>query len=202
MAVHHRHHVGPGLVNLAMDEPLQVRALARRRDQLALQVIDQDVLGPHQPRRAVAGQQKVVFGLVVPHADVAKAVHNALLVKDAVGHGQFLNQGGVGSGQGHGKGLSWGSGVIGWGMPGFDCGREDFPSLPTKLTGHASRSRRGRGTCQQLGHEHAVRVWRVVAKRPAVAKTEALVQALGWLKCLHGTGFQAQAGIAAQLGHG
>src|SRR5882762_10568687 len=47
-------------------------------------------------------------------------------------------------------------------------------------------------------HEHTVRVFRVLAERPAVREAETLVESLGWLECFHGASFKAQTFVGSR----
>ena len=95
MAVHDRHHVGPGAVDLAMDEALEIDAPGLAIARRAVQVELDDVAGLDGGGRHVARQQEMVRVLVVAHARMAEGVDHALVEQDVVGVDQILQQVGV-----------------------------------------------------------------------------------------------------------
>jgi len=92
MAVHHGLHVAAGAIYLGVDEALQIHPLSACVDRHAVEVENEDIVAPDEPRRHVAGKQEMAGRLVVPHAHVPEAIDNALPVKDPVGEYKLVDK--------------------------------------------------------------------------------------------------------------
>ncbi len=91
MIVNDGHHVGPRLVDLAVDESLPV-AGSRVADGLAVEIVFDDVGRRHQARREGA-RKKIMIGIRgIAQADVAVAVQDAFRRQDVIGGHQVVNQ--------------------------------------------------------------------------------------------------------------
>src|SRR5580698_5436796 len=101
MAVHHRRHILPFAVDLAVNEPLEIWRRAARDDWIAVEVEFQHVLFRDQRRRHAAGQQEPIGPFRMPRADMPETVHHALVEQDMVGIDQFADGGCNGLGYGH-----------------------------------------------------------------------------------------------------
>ena len=97
VAMHHRHHVGAQLVDLAVDEALGILRLVRMGQRREVHVEQHDVLRRHHARRQMACHQVVVRIVRVPHADVPEGVDRLEAEQDLVGEHevgeQFLGRG-------------------------------------------------------------------------------------------------------------
>ena len=86
-------HVGPRAVDLAVDEALEIDAPARRVDRAAVEVERQDV-GRRRPAPGamLRASRKCSADAVMPDADVTEAVDDALVVEDAIGDRELVDQ--------------------------------------------------------------------------------------------------------------
>ena len=82
--MHDGHHIGPGAVDLAVDEAFQIGA-AIVVSARPVQVEAHDVAARDKGRRHAAGQPKMAGMHRVAHAYVAEGVHHALSIQDVVG---------------------------------------------------------------------------------------------------------------------
>ena len=99
VVVHHRHHVGPGLVDLAVDVPLQVQMRWVGGHRLAGLDLEVEQVGRRDPpRRQVARQHEAAAIAIMPSADMAEGIEDPLVGQDPVGVDQVLDQGGAGVG--------------------------------------------------------------------------------------------------------
>ncbi len=92
MAVHDRLDLGMGLVDLAVDKSFEVDSAARLVDRIAVAVEFHDVGGGNQAGSHAARQQEMLGDFVVTHADMAEAVDDALIIEDAIGGDEVLDQ--------------------------------------------------------------------------------------------------------------
>ena len=92
MAVHNRTHLRPRLIDFAVNEAFEVHRAATLIDRRAVEVVFEDVLGRHQCGRHAARHQVAVRILVVPRADMAKAIHDALVVQNMIGRHEVIDQ--------------------------------------------------------------------------------------------------------------
>src|SRR5438105_13705586 len=92
VAVHDRLDLGMGLVDLAVNKSLKIDGPARRVDCIAVAVEFHDVGGGNQARRHAARQEEMLGVFVVTHADMAETVDDALIIKDAIGGDEVLDQ--------------------------------------------------------------------------------------------------------------
>ena len=83
--MHHRIHVRPRLVDLAMDEALDIGLPAARVERLAVEVEGYDV-GHRDVARGDSLRLQVLLGIArVAHADMAEAVEHGVVDEDVVG---------------------------------------------------------------------------------------------------------------------
>src|SRR6266699_2168994 len=92
MRVDHRLHVGPGLVDLGMNETLQVAGAAARIDGIAVEIVFQDVGRRDQGRGERARHQEPVGIGRMANADVTEPVEHALTRKHVVGDHEVVQQ--------------------------------------------------------------------------------------------------------------
>jgi hypothetical protein len=92
MAVHDRLDLGLGLVDLAVDKSFEIEGTALWIDRIAVAVEFHDVGGCNQAGRHATRQQEMRGGFVVTHADMAEAVDDALIIEDAIGGDEVLDQ--------------------------------------------------------------------------------------------------------------
>ena len=91
-------HVRPSAIDFTVNEPLEVYASAVGVEGSAIEVERDDVVAPHQCRRHVARQQEVHGRLVMAHADVTETIDDTLVVQDAVGDDELVDQRTIGCG--------------------------------------------------------------------------------------------------------
>ena len=77
-------------------------AAASRVERGAVLVEGDDVAAPHEAGSHVACEQEMPGRLVVPHADMDKAVDDPLVVEDSIGEDELVDQCRVGGGWSHG----------------------------------------------------------------------------------------------------
>src|SRR5882672_4347898 len=92
MAVHDGHYIGPGLVDLAVDEALEEARPAAGVGWIAVEIVFDDVLGRHQGGCDRARHQVAAGGRRMPNRHVTEAVDDPLGGKDAAGGGQVGDQ--------------------------------------------------------------------------------------------------------------
>src|SRR6266849_464374 len=92
MAVDDRLYLGPRLEDFTMDEAFEIGGAPLGIDRLAVAIELHDVACLNQAGRHAARQEEMLGALVVAHADMAEAIDNALVVKDAVGGDEILDQ--------------------------------------------------------------------------------------------------------------
>ena len=90
--MHHRLHIRTHAIHLAVDKALQIRLAPARIDRIAVKIKLHNVFGLDVTGGDTARQQKPVRSIRVPHADVAKAIHHALVVQNVVGGNQIVNE--------------------------------------------------------------------------------------------------------------
>ncbi len=88
----HRHHVGPRLINAAVNDPLGIELHFGQAQRLGIERVFQDIVGLDQQRRTRPGQQVAAGIARMAHADMAEGVEHALVSEDTVGERQFLHQ--------------------------------------------------------------------------------------------------------------
>src|SRR5271166_2568404 len=91
MAVHDRPNLGIGLVDLAVNKSLDIERAPARVEGVAVEVEFHDVVRCDETRRHAARQQKACCVLLVPRADMPKAVDHALVGEDAVGGDEIVD---------------------------------------------------------------------------------------------------------------
>jgi hypothetical protein len=79
MMMNHRHHVGPRLIDAAMNDTLGKELLGRRLHRLRIERELEHVGGLHQLRRARARQQIAIGITRMAQADMAEGVQHALV---------------------------------------------------------------------------------------------------------------------------
>ena len=101
MVVAHRHHLRPGLINLAMDNPLGILRRVAGADPLGVEVVFDEILRRHQFGRARPRQEIAARIIRMAHADMAEGVDHAFMGDNLIGERQF----GAGFGEliGHGR---------------------------------------------------------------------------------------------------
>src|SRR5262249_12937098 len=82
----------PGPIDLRVDETLLIDRTAATIDGTAVEIEFHDVVGGDAPRRLRLGNQKMIRPRRMPHADVAVTVDDALVIEDAVGRDEVLDQ--------------------------------------------------------------------------------------------------------------
>src|SRR5262245_59293814 len=87
----HRHHIGPRLVNAAMNEALRVDRAIRVVEPVAVEVELDDVLLGDQTGAARAGQEVAACILGISNADVTEGVDHSFVAEDPVRHHQVAN---------------------------------------------------------------------------------------------------------------
>ena len=92
MTVHDRLHVGPLLVDLAVDEALAVEPVLGRRNRHAVEIVGEQILFGDEHRRQMARHHVLLRVLVVPDAEVTERVDDAVLEEDLVADEQILDQ--------------------------------------------------------------------------------------------------------------
>src|SRR5262245_16146130 len=92
MAVDHRLHVRPQLVDLAVDEAFDHAAAVFRFDRIGVKVVFHDVARGDQKRRERPGHQIAIWIAWMTDADVSVGIEYALLGKDTVGHDKVLDE--------------------------------------------------------------------------------------------------------------
>ena len=97
-------HVGPCLVDLAVDDALGIELHGRRLHRLGVQGEFENVVGLDQRRRARPRQQIAIGVAGMTDADMAEGVDDAFMAENAVGDGEFMAQ--LRGGVGHGNFLS------------------------------------------------------------------------------------------------
>src|SRR5262249_7431872 len=92
MAVYHRFHVRPRLVDFTMDEPFDHAAAPLRIDRIGVEVVFHDVVGAHQDGRQRARHQITVWIVWMADTDVPVGVEDAFLGEDAIGRDKVLDE--------------------------------------------------------------------------------------------------------------
>src|SRR5262249_17044808 len=92
MAMYHGVDVRPGAIDLGVDETLLIDRAAATINGIAVEIEFHDVVGGDAPRRLRLGNQKMIRPRRMPHADVAVSVDDALVIEDAVGRDEVLDQ--------------------------------------------------------------------------------------------------------------
>ncbi len=90
MMVADRHHVGPHLIDAAVDDPFRIKLHVRRLDRLGVERELQNVLGLDQSRRAGTREQVTAGILRMADADMAEGVENAFVRQHAVGERDLM----------------------------------------------------------------------------------------------------------------
>ena len=83
---------GMGLEDPAVDEAFEIGGAPLRIDRLAARIELHDVGRLNEARRHAARQEEMVGALVVACADMAEAIDDTLVVEDAVGGDEVLDQ--------------------------------------------------------------------------------------------------------------
>ena len=96
MAVHHRLDLGTGLIDLAVDKAFEIEGATLGVDRIAVAVEFHDVGRGRQARRHAPRQQEMLGILVMARTDVAEPVDHTLVVEDAIGGDEIVDQCGVG----------------------------------------------------------------------------------------------------------
>jgi hypothetical protein len=86
-----------GFVDFAMDVAFEIDGTSLRADGVSVAVEFHDVSRRDEAGRHAARQQEVLWVLVVAHADVAKTIDHALVIEDAIGRDEIVDQGRIGS---------------------------------------------------------------------------------------------------------
>src|SRR5262249_17193604 len=92
MAVDHRLHVRPQLVDFAMDEPFDHAAAALWINRIGVKVVFHDVACGDQNRRERPGHQIAVWITGMTDAHVSVGIEHALLGKDTVGRNKVFDE--------------------------------------------------------------------------------------------------------------
>src|SRR6266850_1136174 len=92
MAMHDGLSIGPRLVDLAMDKPLDKTGAPIRVHGIAVQIVLDDVVGRHQSRRERSRHQISVGRCGMPQRDVTEAIDDALRREYAAGRGEIRNK--------------------------------------------------------------------------------------------------------------
>jgi len=92
MAMDHGVDVRPGTIDLRVDETLLINRAAATIDGVAVEIEFHDVVGGDAPGRLRLGNQETIRPRRMPHADVAVTVDDALVIEDAVGGDEVLDQ--------------------------------------------------------------------------------------------------------------
>ncbi len=90
--MHDRVHIRAGFVDLAVDEALIVGASLAHGEGIAVEIIDREILAPHQAGRALGREHVHLRVLVVAHADMPEPVDNILVIEDVVGDDEIIEQ--------------------------------------------------------------------------------------------------------------
>ena len=101
MTVHDGVDIGTRPVDFAVDEALQVDASSGRVERFAVEIEGDEVFTVHEAGCHVAGEQKVPGRTVVARAHVPEAVDHALVVENAVGEHEPVEERRIGSGRCH-----------------------------------------------------------------------------------------------------
>lgn len=96
MAVNHRHDIGAGAVNFAMDEALQIDFAAARGQWVSVKIEFKNIIRGDKGGRQVSGQEKAINRLVVADADMAEGVDDTVIEENMVGQNQILDKRGIG----------------------------------------------------------------------------------------------------------
>jgi len=96
MTMDDRHDIRPRAVDFPMDEALQVGPLSRFGQRLPIVPVADDVVPRDQPRCPIARQQKDLRVTIVPHTDMAKAIHDPLVVQNTIRLHELVDEVGVG----------------------------------------------------------------------------------------------------------
>ena len=79
-------------IDLAMDVAFGVEPAAVGRNRLAVEAVFQDIVGGDRAGRDIARQQKAIGALVMPHADMAECIDDALVEQNMIGGDEVIDQ--------------------------------------------------------------------------------------------------------------
>src|SRR5256886_15271287 len=100
MAVYHRLHIRPQLVDFAVNEAFDHAAATLRINRIGVEVVFHDVAGGYQNRRERARHQIAVWLARVADTHVSVGIEHAFLGKDTIGGDKVLDACRIDSGGG------------------------------------------------------------------------------------------------------
>src|SRR5437660_12448098 len=92
MAMYHRPHVRPQLVDFAMDEPFDHAAAVLRINRVGIEVVLHDIARRYQDRRARARHQITVGIIWMTDTHMSVGIEHALVRKDSIRRNKVLDE--------------------------------------------------------------------------------------------------------------